>query len=67
MHAILIRGQLTGNNILGTLEFKEMVGHIYLDGSLLAHSHGQPYGTYLILENCMFGHQTEQQLLVNFL
>uniref|UniRef100_A0ACD5UVY9 Uncharacterized protein n=1 Tax=Avena sativa TaxID=4498 RepID=A0ACD5UVY9_AVESA len=27
----------------------------------------QPYGTYLILDNCMFGRQAERQRLLNFL
>lgn len=27
----------------------------------------QPYGTYLILDNCMFGRQTEQEQVLNFL
>lgn len=27
----------------------------------------QPYGTYLLLDNCMFGRQTERQWVLNFL
>uniref|UniRef100_A0A8R7TBK9 Disease resistance N-terminal domain-containing protein n=1 Tax=Triticum urartu TaxID=4572 RepID=A0A8R7TBK9_TRIUA len=27
----------------------------------------QPYGTYLLLDNCMFGRQTEQEWVLNFL
>ncbi|XP_037480939.1 putative disease resistance protein RGA3 [Triticum dicoccoides] len=29
--------------------------------------HRQPYGTYLVLDNCMFGRQTERERVLNFL
>uniref|UniRef100_A0A0E0JNE3 Disease resistance N-terminal domain-containing protein n=1 Tax=Oryza punctata TaxID=4537 RepID=A0A0E0JNE3_ORYPU len=65
------------SDVLGKKELQKMLGHlesVVLDMqefvvflSSYPRMSRQPYGSYLLLENCMFGRQAEQERVINFL